>query len=116
MYDSSMARFWFKNEKAKEQITSKLQTVKSGTILDEEELKRVKTYFEDGKFGDLFFVMNPGIMINPSYFGKDLIAGMHGYHPDAKGSNAILLSNQKIDDSITSITDIRKTMEKELKI
>ncbi len=116
MYDSSMARFWFKNEKAKEQITAKLQTINSGTILDDEELKRLKCYFEDGKFGDLFFMMNPGIMINPCYFGKNLIAGMHGYHPDAKASKAILLSNQKIDDSVTSITDIRKTMEKELNI
>jgi len=116
MYDSSMARFWFKNQNAKEQITAKLKTVTQGSILDEAELKRVKTYFEDGKFGDLFFVMDAGVMINPSYFGKKLIAGMHGYHPDEKASNAILLSTEAIDDSITSITDIRKTMEKELKI
>ena len=39
---------------------------------------------------------------------------MHGYHPDAKGSNAVLISNKNIDDSILSITDIRKTMEQEL--
>ncbi len=114
MYDSSMARFWFKNAYAKEKIIDKLRTVESGSILDDEELKRVKTYFEDGKFGDLFFVMNPGIMINPSFFGKNLIAGMHGYHPDAEASNAILLSTEMIDDEIKSITDIRKTMEKEL--
>jgi len=114
MYDSSMARFWFKNNQAKEKITQKLRTIQSGTILDDEALKNVKTYFEDGKFGDLFFVMNPGVMINPSFFGKDLIAGMHGYHPDTKGSNAILLSTQHIDNDIVSITDIRKTMENEL--
>ena len=114
MYDSSMARFWFKNKNAREEIIAKLETILEGKILDENELKRVKTYFKDGKFGDLFFVMNPGIMINPSFFGKKLIAGMHGYHPDEKGSNAILLSTKKIDDNINSITDIRKTMEKEL--
>lgn len=114
MYDSSMARFWFKNDVAKEKITQKLSTVNSGTILDDDELKRVKTYFEDGKFGELFFVMNPGVMINPSFFGKNTIAGMHGYHPDEKGSNAILISTEKIDEDIKSITDIRKTMEKEL--
>jgi len=114
MYDSSMARFWFKNAYAKEKISEKLKTIHTGSILNDEELKKVKTYFEDGKFGDLFFVMDPGIMINPSFFGKNLIAGMHGYHPDAKASNAILLSTSMIDDEITSITDIRKTMEKEL--
>jgi hypothetical protein len=40
---------------------------------------------------------------------------MHGYHPDAKGSNAILLSTEAINENIKSITDIRKTMEKELR-
>lgn len=114
MYDSSMARFWFKNDTAKEKITQKLATINSGNILDDEELKRVKTYFEDGKFGELFFVMNPGIMISPSFFGQGTIPGMHGYHPDAKGSNALLISTEKIDEDIKSITDIRKTMEKEL--
>jgi len=114
MYDSSMGRFWFNTEDAKLKIIEKLKTIDSGTILDDSELKRLKTYFEDGKFGDLFFVMNPGIMINPSFFGKDLIAGMHGYHPDSKGANAILLSTEKIDENINSITDIRKTMEMEL--
>ncbi|QOR61954.1 alkaline phosphatase family protein [Sulfurovum sp. ST-21] len=114
MYDSSMARFWFKNNKAREMITRKLHEIDNGSILDEEELRRLKTFFEDGKFGDLFFMMNPGIMINPSYFGKDLIAGMHGYHPDTPSSKALLISNKKIGEEITSITDIRKTMEKEL--
>jgi hypothetical protein len=115
MYDSSMGRFWFNNENAKEKIIAKLNTIDQGEILDDDELKRLKAYFEDGKFGDLFFVMQPGIMINPSFFGKDLIAGMHGYHPDAPASNAMLLSTQMIDDEIKSITDIRKTMEKELR-
>ena len=115
MYDSSMGRFWFNNENAKAKIIEKLNTIEQGEILDEKELKRLKAYFEDGKFGDLFFVMQAGIMINPSFFGKDLIAGMHGYHPDAPASNAMLLSTEKIDDDIKSITDIRKTMEKELR-
>ncbi|WP_294964994.1 alkaline phosphatase family protein [Sulfurimonas sp.] len=114
MYDSTMARFWFKNETAREKITKALSLVKEGSILDDDDLKRVKTYFEDGRFGELFFLMDPKVMINPSYFGKNLIKGMHGYHPDAKGSNAAILSNKKIDDSILSITDIRKTMEQEL--
>ena len=95
MYDSTMARFWFKNDTAREKITNALSLVKEGNILDDDDLKRVKTYFEDGRFGELFFLMNPEVMINPSYFGKNLINGMHGYHPDAKGSNAALLSNKK---------------------
>lgn len=116
MYDSTMARFWFKNPQAKEKITDKLKEVEAGDILSKEELQKIKTYFEDGRFGELFFLMKPSVMINPSYFGKNLIAGMHGYHPDAAGSNAMLLSNQKIDSCVKSITDIRKTMEMELAV
>ena len=72
MYDSTMARFWFKNETAKEKITKALILVKEGVILGNDDLKRVKTYFEDGRFGELFFLMNPKVMINPSYFAKNL--------------------------------------------
>ncbi|MFT5662491.1 MAG: putative AlkP superfamily pyrophosphatase or phosphodiesterase [Sulfurimonas sp.] len=116
MYDSTMARFWFKNPLAKEKIIHKLSQIEDGEILSDKALKEVKTYFEDGHFGELFFLMDPSVMINPSYFGKNLINGMHGYHPNASGSNAMLLSNQSIDNSIVSITDIRKTMEQELAV
>lgn len=116
MYDATMARFWFKNDQAKEKITLCLENIEDGKILDDDELKRIKVYFEDGKFGELFFLMDPSIMISPSYFGKDLIKGMHGYHPDVIGSNAILLSNREINPSVLSITDIRSTMESELAV
>jgi len=114
MYDSSLGRFWFKNENARQRITEKLKTIEKGTILDDDELKRLKTYFADGKFGELFFIMDGGVMINPSFFGKNTIPGMHGYHPDETAANAMMVSNKAIDDTIKSITDIRKTMEKEL--
>jgi len=114
MYDSTMARFWFKNDVARKKISELLQTVQEGDILDDCALKEIKCYFEDGRFGELFFLMKPSIVINPSYFGKNLIKGMHGYHPEASGSNAILLSNRDLVDSVTSITDIRSTFEMEM--
>ena len=68
----------------------------------------------DKKFGEMFFLMNPGLLINPSYMGLNVIPGMHGYHPDDKDSYATILSNREIPENINSITDIRKTMESEL--
>jgi predicted AlkP superfamily pyrophosphatase or phosphodiesterase len=115
MYDSSMARFWFKNGEAQEKIVRKLSTIDEGRILDGTALKKLHAYFDDNKFGDIVFLMDAGVMINPSYFGKNLIAGMHGYHPDDKASDAMLLSNQTLEENIQSITDIRQTIEKELK-
>lgn len=115
MYDSTMARFWFLNDNARVEIEKILRTVDSGTIVSDDELKDMHVFFEDRKFGELFFLMNPGILINPCYFGKDAIPGMHGFHPNDKDSPSLMFSSTNIDDDIVSITDIRKVMEKEIR-
>lgn len=115
MYDSTMARFWFMNEEARKTITKILSEEKSGTIVSDEELKQMRVFFEDKKFGELFFLTNPGILINPSYFGLKVIPGMHGYHPKHKDSYSLMFSSTNISEDISSITDIRKVMEKEIK-
>jgi len=114
MYDSTMARFWFKNSTARQVITSKLNDIEQGRIVSDQELEEMHVPHKDRKFGELFFLMEPGLMINPSYMGLKTIPGMHGYHPEDKHSYASILSNQEIPGNINSITDIRKTMEKEL--
>jgi predicted AlkP superfamily pyrophosphatase or phosphodiesterase len=114
MYDSTMARFWFLSDEARRQIVSVLEQVKEGYVVGDEELKAMRVYFPDHKFGELFFVMNPGILINPSYMGLKVIPGMHGFHPDDKDSYAFIASNKPIGENINSITDIRKAMEAEL--
>jgi len=114
-YDSTMARFWFKNRNAEETITRLLNSIREGRIVSEEELREMHVYFEDHRFGELIFLMDEGILINPSYMGIQVIPGMHGYHPLAKHSYAMIAGNKEIPDNIESITDIRKVMEKELK-
>lgn len=114
MYDSTMARFWFLNTDAERKIRNALAPVEDGHFISEEELARMRVHFPDGKFGHAFFLMNPGVMINPSYMGLKVIPGMHGYHPLDKDSYATIASNKPLDAGIRSITDIRKTMEAEL--
>ncbi len=115
MYDSTMARFWFLNEHSKEKIQKILEQESSGVIVDDDELKRMNVFFEDRRFGELFFLTNPGTLINPSYFGLKAIPGMHGFHPDHEDSDALMFSSTTIDSNINSITDIRKVMEKEIR-
>jgi len=114
MYDSTMARFWFNNDAAKEKIIVALQGIQEGKIISDQELKDMRVPHKDKKFGELFFLMNVGLLINPSYMGLNVIPGMHGYHPDDKDSFASILSNRPIPQNINAITDIRKTMEAEL--
>lgn len=114
MYDSTMARFWFLSEGSREQIEAVLQSVEEGSIVTDQELEEMHVFFPDRKFGELFFLMKPGLLINPSYMGLKVIPGMHGYHPDDKDSYSIMISNREIGEEIKSITDIRKTMEMEI--
>lgn len=114
MYDSTMARFWILKEEARSKIINVLEDVEQGYIVPKQELQDMHVYFPDHKFGDLFFLMDEDILINPSFMGLKVIPGMHGYHPKAKDSYSFIASNRDIPENINSITDIRTTMETEI--
>lgn len=88
-YDSTMARFWFYNNGAKELITNKLKALYSdyGFIVDKTNYQNFRIpldiYCEDGKpiYGEMVWCANPGIIISPDYFhsAKESENGMHGY-------------------------------------
>lgn len=113
-YDSTMARFWFFNGKAEKVILEVLGRLACGSVVSAEEMNSMRVSFPHNRFGETFFLMNEGLLINPSFMGLKVIPGMHGYHPDAIHSYSIMLSNKTIPNDIQSITDIRKTMESEL--
>jgi hypothetical protein len=110
VYDSTMARFWFFNDDARQQITDYLKTVTQGRIIPDDELKELRTYFPDRYFGELFFLVKEGVLIVPSHMGERPIRAMHGYHPTDKHSFAALFSNQEIPASITAIPHVYNLM------
>lgn len=111
VYDSTMARFWFFNARARKAITRRLQKVRSGEILSDAELTDLGTYFPDRYFGELIFLMEEGTLIVPSHMGERPIHAMHGYHPDAPHSYAALMTNQPdIPAGINAIPDMYKLM------
>jgi hypothetical protein len=117
VYDSTMARFWFFNEPAREAITSALGTVPQGRILPDTELERLRAYFPDRYFGELIFLANEGVLIVPSHMGERPIRGMHGYHPEAPQSYAMLCTNQPdIPEDVAGITDIFRLMARDAEI
>lgn len=93
MYDSTMARFWFLNDSAKQKIINALKTEPKGRILSEGELNAYGCNFERKEYGELFFLMNPGVLLCPSFMGETRLAGMHGYDPHHKDSVAMFSSN-----------------------
>jgi len=95
IYDSTMARFWFFSDKARTLILEFLSAQDFGRVLTQNELKSLGAYFEDNKFGEVIFLLNPGTIMVPSFMGNKTISGMHGFHPDDKWMDASFLSNFK---------------------
>jgi hypothetical protein len=112
-YDSTMARFWFKNEAARQRISAALNSIPEGRILSSEELTELGCDFEGDQYGELIYLLNPGTLIVPSHMGTQTITGMHGYHPDHPDSDASLLSNVAPDTDPQAINDMFTLMRSE---
>lgn len=111
VYDSTMARFWFFNERARRVITEALGKVPQGRIVLDEELERLQVLFPDRYFGELIFLLKEGVLLVPSHMGERPIRAMHGYHPSDKHSYAALCSNQaELPLKAEAIPDIFKLM------
>jgi predicted AlkP superfamily pyrophosphatase or phosphodiesterase len=117
VYDSTMARFWFFNDRARQLVTERLAAVEKGRILGDEELAELGTLFPDRYFGELIFLVDEGVLIVPSHMGERPIRAMHGYHPDAPHSYAVLLSNQKdVPEDVTAIPHVYNLMTQQAEI
>ena len=111
VYDSTMARFWFFNDRARQAVTACLATVPEGRILPDRELKELGALFPDRYFGEMIFLVDEGVLIVPSHMGERPIRAMHGYHPDAPHSYASLLTNYTdVPEEITAIPHVYQLM------
>lgn len=114
VFDSTMARFWFFNERARGIIEEALRQVREGSILPDAELERLQCLFPDRYFGELIFLAREGVLIVPSHMGERPIRAMHGYHPEEKHSYAALLTNRKeIPPEVTAIPHVHGLMMQE---
>ena len=112
-YDSTMGRFWVKNQRARDAIVAALEQEPHGRILSRDELAALGCDFDGDQYGELIFLTNPGVIIVPSHMGLKPITGMHGYHPDDADSDASLLSNVQPPNDPRTITDIFALMRAE---
>jgi hypothetical protein len=78
--DSTMARFWFKNQISKELITDALSRSEQGHILDNDDLCHFHIDKLGSEQGELIFVLKDYCCINPDFFRRHSEPkGMHGY-------------------------------------
>jgi len=114
MYDSTMARFWCFNDTARRRIMAVLADVKEGHILNEDELREQHVWFENHLYGEIVFLLNPGILLEPSYMGSKAPPGMHGCHPNNPYCDAMIMSNQNIHLAREDITSVFYLMQNEI--
>jgi hypothetical protein len=93
IYESTMARFWFHNANAERVIGQALSGSMDGHWLSDHTLRQWGCDFPDRRYGHRFFLMRPGVLLNPSFMGRTMLAGMHGYDPWHKDSVAFFASN-----------------------
>ena len=111
LYDSTMARFWFFNERAHGLITRKLEELDCGRILSPEEQRRFGIDFSDNRYGDVIFLMDIGVLIEPSFMGTRAPDGMHGFDPvQDEYASAAFLANRRPARPVGTLIDVHSVM------
>jgi hypothetical protein len=105
-FDSTMARFRINSERARTALADLLAAQPFGHVLSPQEMTALGVSFPDGRFGDVVFLVDPGTIIVPSFMGREPVAAMHGYHPDAACMHSVLFSNVDLPGEHISICDI----------
>ncbi len=116
MYDSTMARIWTLTDEAELRIRGKLTELDYGRILSEDELRGYGAFFEDGRYGDLLFLLEPGALITPSFMNETHVPGMHGYDPKDADSVALFASTDLVSDPPRRLDDLYGLMRREADI
>ena len=103
-FDSTMARFYYLNEKAMPVITGLMKEF-PGRFLTEAEEIRYGIFRRDRAFGDAIFLLDAGIQIVPSDMGGIALNGMHGFIPENEHSYAAILSNEPLPPGVEKVAD-----------
>ncbi|MGH7812723.1 MAG: alkaline phosphatase family protein [Candidatus Binataceae bacterium] len=106
LLDSTMARFWFFTDRARERVLSGMDGDLPGHWLERAELEKLRAWFPDRRYGEEIFLLDEGAVIAPSHMGRHALAGMHGFHPAAAWSRSAFVSSADYGDSLYQITDI----------
>jgi predicted AlkP superfamily pyrophosphatase or phosphodiesterase len=120
--DSTMARFWFYNNKARGVIAQRLSRIPHGHILSECEKERLHINMEHNAYGELIFWVDKGFLIFPNFFQSitsKKTKGMHGYMDDRDGVLIVYSDEMSVKSIVgrdvvplTEVFNITKTLAK----
>ncbi|MFX0132589.1 MAG: alkaline phosphatase family protein [Candidatus Hodarchaeota archaeon] len=98
--DSTIARFWFFNDYAKNMIRKKLSELRCGNILSKSDMKKLLIDNIGKEYGELFFALKEGYTFFPDFFRKNIPPkGMHGYAFQSYDAPIILIHAENYKDN-----------------
>jgi hypothetical protein len=92
--DSLILRIWVFDVALRKELEDYLLRKNFGHLLNTTE--RAYHGVTSKQFGDIIFILNEGYVFRPNYFGfglRGVAHGMHGYLPDCKMQEGVLLGN-----------------------
>jgi hypothetical protein len=109
--DSTMARFWFHDDRVRQSVLETLTNADFGRIISDDELHQHHTFFPDRRFGEVMFMVNPGLVISPDFYRGAPARGMHTYDLSNSGGHefGVVLANRLLEPSLRAI-DLLPTM------
>src|SRR5262249_7836482 len=113
-FDSTMARFWWRAPAPRHAIRRALAAAPPGRSLTPADLVDAGADFADHRYGEDLYLVDPGVLIVPSFMGLQPVAAMHGYdpaHPDMAG---FLAANRPLPAEVARLADLRGFLEREL--
>ncbi len=104
--DSTIARFWFKNNESRDILLKILKDRKDGVVVGLNERNKYNIPFGI-EYGEVIFAVNPGYLILPNFYqGSKAVKGMHGYMPDKADLDAFFIINKKINKKTLNMDEV----------
>ena len=103
LLDSTLARFWFFGERARQEVMDLMSQMDGGSIVSEEERVSYRIRYPHNRFGELIWWADGGTLIFPNFWqDRKPVKGMHGYRRDViENHAAFLLLNTDLEESQT---------------
>jgi hypothetical protein len=113
-FDSTFARFWWRSGAARAEVRAVLGRLRGGRWLADDELARAGALFAAREYGEDIFLLDPAVLMVPSFMGSRPLAAMHGYDPGHPDMAALLWSSAPVPGAVRGLEDVRGYLEQGL--